>query len=101
AESDLRRAAVDQLVRVPADPNHPKAAKVALYTRGDGMPELKESEQDASEAPWLYLVLLVILVAEQAMAVHLSFHTHGAEGGEASPSARPAAGAAAAAPAAA
>ena len=34
---------------------------------------------DASESPWLYLFFLVILVVEQAMAVHLSFHLRGNE----------------------
>ena len=34
---------------------------------------------DASESPWLYLFFLVILVVEQALAVHLSFHLKGNE----------------------
>ncbi len=29
---------------------------------------------DFSESPWLFLLLLLVLVAEQALAVHLSFH---------------------------
>jgi hypothetical protein len=29
---------------------------------------------DLSESPWLFLLLLLVLVAEQALAVHLSFH---------------------------
>ena len=29
---------------------------------------------DLSESPWLFLILLLVLVAEQALAVHLSFH---------------------------
>ena len=31
--------------------------------------------RDLSEKWWLYLLLLAILIAEQAMAVRLSFHT--------------------------
>jgi hypothetical protein len=29
---------------------------------------------DFSESPWLFLIFLFVLVAEQALAVHLSFH---------------------------
>ena len=34
---------------------------------------------DLSESPWFFLLLLGILVAEQALAVHLSFHLRGNE----------------------
>ena len=34
---------------------------------------------DFSESPWLYLIFLFVLVAEQALAVHLSFHLKGDE----------------------
>ncbi len=32
-----------------------------------------------SEAPWLYLIILICLIVEQALAVHLSFHLKGNE----------------------
>ena len=34
---------------------------------------------DLSESPWLFLILLLVLVAEQALAVHLSFHLKNTE----------------------
>jgi hypothetical protein len=34
---------------------------------------------DFSESPWLFLIFLFVLVAEQALAVHLSFHLKGNE----------------------
>lgn len=34
---------------------------------------------DFSESPWLFLIFLFVLVAEQALAVHLSFHLKGDE----------------------
>jgi hypothetical protein len=40
---------------------------------------LAPKRKDMSEAPWLYLVILIILIVEQALAVHLSFHLKGNE----------------------
>ncbi len=34
---------------------------------------------DLSESPWFFLLFLGVLVAEQALAVHLSFHLKGGE----------------------
>jgi aerotolerance regulator-like protein len=34
---------------------------------------------DFSASPWLFLIMLLVLVAEQALAVHLSFHMKNAE----------------------
>ena len=34
-------------------------------------------QSDFSESPWLYLIFLAVLVVEQALAVHLSFHLKG------------------------
>ena len=36
-------------------------------------------QSDFSESPWLYLFFLLVLVVEQALAVHLSFHLKGNE----------------------
>jgi hypothetical protein len=41
---------------------------------------LADRHSDLSESPWFYLVFLIILVVEQALAVHLSFHLKGQEG---------------------
>ena len=40
---------------------------------------LAEKQNDLSESAWFYLLFLVILVVEQALAVHLSFHLKGNE----------------------
>jgi hypothetical protein len=75
AEGDLRRAARDDLETA--------APGARLHTPGSGLAEvLKERRSDLSESPWLYLLILLVLVAEQAMAVRLSYHL---SGGEASP----------------
>jgi hypothetical protein len=46
-----------------------------------GMPDemLISKTDDLSESPWLFLILLLVLVAEQALAVHLSFHLKNTE----------------------
>jgi hypothetical protein len=72
AEGDLRRAARDDLER----------AKTDTHVRNPGSNwgiELANRQNDLSEWPWFYLVFLVILVIEQALAVHLSFHLKGVE----------------------
>ena len=72
AEGDLRRA--------PRDDIESAAPGAQLHTPGSGLEELlKERRSDLSESPWLYLVLLLVLVAEQAMAVRLSHHLPGGE----------------------
>jgi hypothetical protein len=40
---------------------------------------LVPKQEDFSESPWLFLILLLVLVAEQALAVHLSFHLKSAD----------------------
>ena len=41
--------------------------------------ELVVRQSDFSESPLLFLIFLGVLVAEQALAVHLSFHLRGSE----------------------
>jgi Aerotolerance regulator N-terminal len=41
--------------------------------------DLVSKTNDFSESPWLFLILLLVLVAEQALAVHLSFHLKNTE----------------------
>jgi hypothetical protein len=74
AESDLKRASADDLSAVAGD-------KTPLHRPGDGSFEklLKDKKSDLSESPWLYLLFLLVLIAEQAMAVRLSFHARGHE----------------------
>ena len=71
-ESDLRRAPKEDLERI--------AGGIQVRNPGSGWAaELANRQHDLSEWPWFYLILLVILVAEQALAVHLSFHLKASE----------------------
>jgi len=76
-ESDLRRASRDKLEHTHAKDS--RAGTVLLRSPGDTYEAYKNKLPDASESPWLYLFFLVILVVEQALAVHLSFHLKGNE----------------------
>ena len=74
-EGPLQRVSSDDLERdliskLPKD-------MVTLVTGGSGSGDLASRRTDLSEAPWFFLLLLCILVAEQALAVHLSFHLRG------------------------
>ncbi len=72
AEGDLRRASRDDIESA--------APGAVLHSPGSGLADLlKEKKSDLSESPWLYLVILLVLVAEQAMAVRLSYHLSGNE----------------------
>jgi hypothetical protein len=77
-ESDLRRASRDKLER-PKSGRDSRTGTVVLRAPGDSFDAYKNRQPDASESPWLYLLFLLILIAEQAMAVHLSFHLKGSE----------------------
>lgn len=76
-ESDLRRAARNKLEHVRNRDR--RAGTILLHWPGDTYEVYKNKMPDASESPWLYLLFLVILVVEQALAVHLSFHLKGNE----------------------
>jgi hypothetical protein len=41
--------------------------------------QVAPKRKDMSESPWLYLFILLVLIVEQALAVHLSFHLKGSE----------------------
>jgi hypothetical protein len=76
-ESDLKRTERNNLER-------PVAERAALTgTVGLNGPENppieKEKKSDMSETPWFYLIIIAVLVIEQALAVHLSFHLKGGE----------------------
>ena len=40
-----------------------------------GIDALKQKPTDMSSGRWLYLVILLVLIAEQAWAVRISYHT--------------------------
>jgi hypothetical protein len=76
AEGDLRRASRDDLESA--------APGARLHSPGSGLADiLKERKSDLSESPWLFLLLLAVLLAEQAMAVRLSYHLAGDAAGPA------------------
>ena len=57
-----------------------RTSKEVPYSYTELQTVLREKKSDASESPWFYLVILIVLIAEQALAVHLSFHVKGGEG---------------------
>jgi hypothetical protein len=77
-ESNLRRTVREKLER-PQSGKDGRSGTIALRSPGDSYELYKNRQPDASESPWLYLFFLIILVVEQALAVHLSFHLKGNE----------------------
>ena len=67
-ESDLRRVAGDELALLA-----PKA-KVVSAADASWVDELRDRRADLSEGVWLFLLLALILAAEQWLSVRLSFH---------------------------
>ncbi len=67
-EGDLRRVTRDDVAQY--------AEKVPMHSPDDAgwLDELKQKTTDLSSTRWLYLVILLVLVVEQAMAVRLSYH---------------------------
>ncbi len=92
AESNLKRAARQRLDENPTLREKYRDVGVSLLGPGESFDKFKTKDPDVSESPWLYLLFLIILICEQALAVHLSFHLKGNEGsGSASPAPRTAA----------
>jgi hypothetical protein len=81
AEGDLRRASRDDIQSA--------APGSALHSPGSGLADvLRERRSDLSESPWLFLLILLVLIAEQAMAVRLSYHIDSAAAPASAPGAR-------------
>jgi hypothetical protein len=80
-EGDLARAGRDDILQ-----NAPSAG---LYSPGelDWLDQLKNKQTDLTEAGWIFLVLLGLLCAEQALAVRMSYHLAPGTLDHASPSA--------------
>jgi len=55
------------------------AGKIKIESPQSNVEEEGTGRNDMSESPWFFLLFLGILVAEQALAVHLSFHIKGGE----------------------
>lgn len=68
-EGDLRRANRDDLAQL--------APGVPVHSPEDDswVSALKQKRDDFSTRRWLYFFIILVLIAEQAMAVRLSFHT--------------------------
>jgi hypothetical protein len=79
AEGELKRAGREDLERNVATTAGSDRGKISLYTTKSGFKELTQRQHNTSESPWLFLAFLVILVLEQALAMHLSFHLRGNE----------------------
>jgi hypothetical protein len=87
----LKRANRERLD--PPQPGRPSGIGVKIITAKDTSELVGEKPPDASESPLLYLFFIIILIVEQAMAVHLSFHLKGNEAAPAAPQSAPAAAA--------
>src|SRR5262249_23609000 len=76
-EGSLSRISTEEIDRGIIKP----AAKDSVVFEGPSVPSdvLVKRKSDFSESPWLYLIFIAVLVAEQALAVHLSFHLKGSE----------------------
>jgi len=78
AEGNLKRAPRDMLESGGSSAQ--SHGQVALITPDMRLTDiLAPKRKDMSEAPWLYLIILICLIVEQALAVHLSFHLKGNE----------------------
>jgi hypothetical protein len=78
AEGELQRAPKDELERNPANPPHDRG-KITLFTPRSDFVVHARRQSDMSESPWVFLAILLVLIAEQALAMHLSFHLKGNE----------------------
>ncbi len=79
-EGDLRRSDALERKSVERKKNDdPQAASFVVLDRNSPFEELNRKVHNHSESPWLYLGLLMLLLAEQAMAVHCSYHTRGTD----------------------
>ncbi len=68
-EGDLRRAGQDELERA--------SGGAELHNQDTKTPDSFQWQSSLSESPWFYVVFLIVLVLEQALAVHLSYHVKG------------------------
>jgi hypothetical protein len=76
-EGNLQRISQEQMERNVI--SQAPAGSIIFEGAQGSTEQLINRQTDLSEAPWLFLIILVVLVAEQALAVHLSFHLRGSE----------------------
>ncbi len=75
-EGKLQRVSQDEFNR---NVNSEESNVEIFGLQRGAVPELINKETDLSEHPAFFLIFLIILVCEQALAVHLSFHLRGNE----------------------
>lgn len=76
-EGSLARVSGDDIDRYVI--RQAKDGAVSFEGPGVASDTLVSRRNDLSESPWLYLLFISVLIAEQALAVHLSFHLKGSE----------------------
>jgi hypothetical protein len=86
-ESDLRRVTSTEREKVTGKVTEVNVDTTVATGRSTTEVVLSDKQSDLSESGWLYLLFLVILIVEQALAVHLSFHLKGSEMAPAAPAA--------------
>ncbi|HEY2784912.1 MAG TPA: BatA domain-containing protein [Fimbriiglobus sp.] len=87
-EGDLRRAAKDDLAQyAPAMSGDNPTVQLHSAADKSWTEQLKNKRRDLSDLTVLFLVLLLLLVAEQALAVRLSYHAVDDQLASAAPSA--------------
>jgi hypothetical protein len=74
AESTLNRAPKEALAPKAANAASVNGGRLTLRSVGDSFDEFKDPPPELSKMVWLILLIGLIFVAEQALAVHLSFH---------------------------
>jgi hypothetical protein len=80
SEGDLKRAGRESLEWAPSGSDTAQnRGKVSIQGIEDIEGQKLAQRDDLSGSGWFYLVILIVLVLEQAMAVHLSFHLKGNE----------------------
>jgi hypothetical protein len=82
-EGNLARVSQDEmesnLLREANSGRRPDQKAITFLTPEGRFDDLVARPQDVSQLPWFFLLFLGILVAEQALAVHLSFHLRASE----------------------
>src|SRR5260370_28437332 len=74
-EGKLQRLGQDDLEKIRAE----SGGKIKIDSPQGGGDLDGDRVSDLSASPWFFLLFLGVLVAEQALAVHLSFHLKGGE----------------------
>lgn len=79
-EGNLARIASDDINKGIVKDKDTRAGSILFEGPGVQGEPLVSRRTDLSESPWLFLLFIALLVAEQALAVHLSFHLKASEG---------------------